>query len=408
MKPLADKIRPEKIEDFVGQSHLIGKNKIISSIIKSKKIPNMIIYGPPGTGKTSLANILSKQCNKSFYKLNGTTTNTDQIKQIIKETYNLSEHNGIILFIDELHFLSKKQQQIILEFIENGYITLIGSTTENINFSIVDSIISRCILINFKPLTSSDIKNKLINVIDENFKDYEFNEESIKYIANISNGDLRKALNILELCTITFNPNISITMDKIESLSQSTVNLSIKNKDNLYNNLSYLQKSIRGSDPNAASIALSLLIESGDLNSICRRLLVIASEDIGLAYPQAISIVKSCIDSAIMLGFPEAKIPLSQATILLATSPKSNTAYLAINRALEDVKKNQIEIPSYLCSNYSNNKINEKTKYLYPHDYPNNYIKQDYLPHKLKDKIYYNYGNNKFEQSIKNFWQKIK
>ena len=164
MKPLADKIRPEKIEDFVGQSHLIGKNKIISSIIKSKKIPNMIIYGPPGTGKTSLANILSKQCNKSFYKLNGTTTNTDQIKQIIKETYNLSEHNGIILFIDELHFLSKKQQQIILEFIENGYITLIGSTTENINFSIVDSIISRCILINFKPLTSSDIKNKLINV----------------------------------------------------------------------------------------------------------------------------------------------------------------------------------------------------------------------------------------------------
>ena len=408
MKPLADKVRPEKIEDFVGQSHLIGKNKIISSIIKSKKIPNMIIYGPSGTGKTSLANILSKHCNKSFYKINGTTTNTDEIKQIINETYNLSEHNGIVLFIDELHFLSKKQQQIILEFIENGYVTLIGSTTENINFSIINSIISRCILVKFEPLTSFDIENKLMNIINENFKNYDFRKDSIEYISHISNGDLRKALNILELCLITFEPNTTITTNEIESLSQSSINLSIKNQDNLYNSLSYLQKSIRGSDPDASLIALSLLINCGDLNSICRRLLVIASEDIGLAYPQAISIVKSCVDSALMLGFPEARIPLSQATILLATSPKSNTSYLAINKALEDIQKKQIEIPTHLCSNYSNNKINTNSEYLYPHNYPNNYIKQEYIPANLKGKVYYKYGNNKFEQSIKDFWQKIK
>lgn len=366
------------------------------------------MYGPPGTGKTSLANILSKHCNKSFYKINGTMTNTDEIKQIVNNACSISDHNGIILFIDEIHFLSKKQQQIILKFIENGYVNLIGSTTENINFSIVDSIISRCILIKFEPLTNFDIENKLINVINENFKNYDFRKDSIEYISYISNGDLRKALNILELCLITFEPNTTITTNEIESLSQSPINLSIKNQDNLYNSLSYLQKSIRGSDPDASLIALSLLINSGDLNSICRRLLVIASEDIGLAYPQAISIVKSCVDSALMLGFPEARIPLSQATILLATSPKSNTSYLAINKALEDIQRKQIEIPTHLCSNYSNNKINIKSEYIYPHNYPNNYVKQEYIPTNLKGRVYYKYGNNKFEQSIKDFWQKIK
>lgn len=408
MQPLADKLRPENLDDFIGQKHLIGKNKIISRIIESKKVPNMIIYGPSGTGKTSLANIISKQCNKPFYKVNGTNTNTDEIKKIINETYNFSGYKGIILYIDEIHFLSKKQQQIILEFIENGTVTLIGSTTENINFSIFKSILSRCVLIEFKPLDNNEITSKLKQVIDKHFEGYNFTHESINYISQICNGDFRRALNILELTTNTFDERTHITQNEIESLSQSTISLKNGSTDEYYNALSYLQKSIRGSNPDAASIALAILIHSGDIESICRRLLVIASEDIGLAYPQAISIVKSCVDSALMIGLPEARIPLAQATILLATLPKSNTAYSAINKALEDTKNTQIEIPLYLCSQQSNNQINQTKSYLYPHDYPNNYVKQDYMPTNLKNKTYYNYGNNKFEQSLKDYWQKIK
>lgn len=408
MQPLADKLRPDKLEDFIGQEHLVGKNKLINRIIESKKIPNMIIYGPPGTGKTSLVNIISKHCNKNFFKINGTTTNTEEIKKIINETYNLTGYNGIILYIDEIHFLSKKQQQIVLEFIENGSITLIGSTTENINFSIFSSILSRCILLEFKPLSFKTIKDGLRKIINNNFSDYTFSDNSISLMTEISNGDFRRALNILELAINTFEDTKKINSKSINSLYQIPTKINTKNKDNHYNCLSYLQKCIRGSDPDAASIALALLIDSGEIESICRRLLVIATEDIGMAYPQAISIVKSCVDSALFLGLPEARIPLSQATILLATLPKSNSSYLAINKSLNDVKTMPIEIPNYLCDSHSNIQINNSNPYMYPHDFPNNYVEQEYLPKNLISKKYYKYGNNKFEQSLKEYWKKIR
>lgn len=304
--------------------------------------------------------------------------------------------------------LSKKQQQIILEFIENGSITLIGSTTENINFSIFNSILSRCITLNFKPISQKEILNQLKNIISKHFSNYIFTNESIDLISKIACGDFRKALNILELTINTYNPTEEITINHIENLSQTYHIYTDNNSDNHYNNLSYLQKSIRGSDPNAASIALALLIKSGNLESICRRLLVIACEDIGLAHPQAISITKSCVDAALMIGFPEAKIPLSQAVIFLSILPKSNSSYLAINNAIKDIEYSNIEIPNYLCDSFSNKSIDSKQSYIYPHDYPHNYVKQNYMPKGFENKIYYTYGNNKFENSIKEYWNKIK
>ena len=408
MQPLADKLRPKSLKDFIGQEHLVGENKVLNKIIESKKIPNMIIYGPPGSGKTSIVNIIANECNKNFYKINGTTTNTEQIKNIIKDTYNFNGYDGIILYIDEIHFLSKKQQQIILEFIENGSITLIGSTTENINFSIFNSILSRCITLNFKPISQKEILNQLKNIISKHFLNYIFTNESIDLISKIACGDFRKALNILELTINTYNPTEEITINHIENLSQTYHIYTDNNSDNHYNNLSYLQKSIRGSDPNAASIALALLIKSGNLESICRRLLVIACEDIGLAHPQAISITKSCVDDALMIGFPEAKIPLYQAVIFLSILPKSNSSYLAINNAIKDIEYSNIEIPNYLCDSFSNKSIDSKQSYIYPHDYPHNYVKQNYMPKGFENKIYYTYGNNKFENSIKEYWNKIK
>lgn len=405
MQPLADKLRPKSIKDFIGQTHLIGEGKLLTRIIETKKIPNMIIYGPSGTGKTSIVNIIANECNKNFHKINATTTNTEQIKSIIKDTYNFTGHNGIILYIDEIHFLSKRQQQIILEFIENGSITLIGSTTENINFSILNSILSRCITINFKPIPKDEILKGLTSITKNFFKNHSFTDESLSIISEISCGDFRKALNILELSTNTYN-NKLINKNDIKNLFQ--INHLNENSDSHYNNLSYLQKTIRGSDPNAASLALALLIKSGNLESICRRLLIIACEDIGLAYPQAISITKSCIDSALMVGLPEARIPLSQAVIFLSTLPKSNSAYMAINNALKDIENTNVEIPSFLCDNFSNNYIINKQKYLYPHDFPNNYVKQNYMPKGFENKNYYNYNDNKYETLTKKYWDKIK
>ena len=383
MQPLADKLRPKTLEEFIGQEHLVGKGKLINKIIESGHIPNMIIYGPSGTGKTSIVNIIANQCNKNFYKINGTTTNTDEIKQIIKDTFNFKGYNGIILYIDEIHFLSKRQQQIILEFIENGSITLIGSTTENINFKIFNSILSRCITLNFKSLNEKVISSKLKKIISSEFPNYIFDEESTNLISKICCGDFRKALNILELAINTYNKNEKITKSQIENLNQLPIKLNDNSTD-------------------------YLLIESGDIESICRRLLVIACEDIGLAYPQAISIVKSCVDSALMLGLPEARIPLSQAVIFLSTLPKSNSSYKAINLALEEIKFRNIEIPNFLCDSNSNNSINNSQKYLYPHDFQHNYVKQNYMPKGFENKIYYNYGNNKYENSLKQYWSKLK
>jgi len=417
MRPLADRVRPIELNDIVGQSHIIGEGKLLNRMMQSKVIPNMIFYGPSGTGKTTIANILAKSSNKEFYKINGTNTNIDDIKRVIAQIGTLHTMNGILLYIDELHYLNKRQQQSILEYIENGDITLIGSTTENVNFSIFNALLSRCTIIEFKPLNTSDLIKGLKRVISlEKSRlniEITYEDKAIDYIAEVSAGDLRRTLNTVELIINTYaiyNPHeINIDIDKAIECSQSKIINYDRDGDGHYNLLSFFQKSIRGSDEQASVHALARLIKGGDLNSICRRLLVIASEDIGLAYPQAISIVKSCTDSAVQLGFPEARIPLAQATILLASLPKSNTAYMAINAALDDLDRIDVgQIPYNLCDSHSNSSIKNKGVYLYPHDYPNGYVKQQYMPDNIKNKTYYKYGNNKFEQSMKSYWDKIK
>ncbi len=417
MNPLADRIRPQKLDDIVGQEHIIGDKKLLNRIVASKTLPNMIFYGPSGTGKTTVANIIANSSNKKFYKLNGTSAKIDDIKEVISQIGTLLTLDGILLYIDEIHYLTKRQQQAILEYIENGDITLIGSTTENVNFTIFSALLSRCSTIEFKALTVTDIVGGLKRTIELEKqrlrKEITYEDTALDYIGEVSGGDFRRALNTLELIINTYSiydpDHLFIDIDKAVECSQSKIMKFDRDGDGHYNALSYLQKSIRGSDQQASVHALGRLIKGGDLNSICRRLLVITTEDIGLAYPQAITIVKACVDSAFQLGFPEARIPLAQATLLLASLPKSNTAYMAINDALNDLENTDVgQIPLHLCDTHSNSAIKNNKEYKYPHSYPNNYIKQQYMPDNIKNKIYYEYGQNKFEQSIKNYWDKIK
>lgn len=417
MRPLADRVRPMNLNEIVGQSHVIGKDKLLDRIIKSGIVPNMIFFGPSGTGKTTVANIIAKSSNKKFFKLSGTSANIDDIKNVISQIGTFDTMNGILLYIDELHYLTKRQQQSILEYIENGDITLVGSTTENVNFSIFNALLSRSTIIEFKALHTDDIIKGLKRALSLEKKRLNikitYENDVLNYIAEVAGGDLRRSLNTVELIINTYaiynSDEINIDMKKAIECSQSKITHYDRDGDGHYNLLSFLQKSIRGSDEQASIHALARLIKSGDLSSICRRLLVIASEDIGLAYPQAISIVKACTDSALQLGLPEARIPLAQATILLASSPKSNSAYEAIDAALADLDKVDVgQIPCHLCSTYSNSFIRNKAAYLYPHDYDNNYVKQQYMPENIKHKTYYKYGNNKFEQSIKSYWNKVK
>lgn len=417
MQPLADRIRPETISDIVGQEHVVGKGKLLNRIVASGIIPNMIFYGPSGIGKTTIAHIIANSSKKKFYKLNGTNANLDDIKQVVSQIGMLTTLNGILLYIDELHYLNKRQQQSVLEYIENGNITLIGSTTENINFSIFNSLLSRCSTIEFKPLTINNIIEGLRRAISVEEKrlniKIQYEADVLKYISEVSGGDLRRALNTLELIMNTHliynTEELVIDMEKARDCAQSKIMYFDRDGDGHYNLLSYLQKSIRGSDPQASIHALARLIKGGDLNAICRRLLVIACEDIGLAYPQAISIVKACVDAALQIGFPEAKIPLAQATLLLASLPKSNSSYVAIADALKDIETIDIgKIPNYLCDSHSNESVKNSSEYLYPHNYPNHYVIQQYLPDSLKNKKYYVFGDNKFEQSLKDYWDKVK
>ncbi|HZK37689.1 MAG TPA: replication-associated recombination protein A [Clostridia bacterium] len=417
MKPLADRIRPTNLDEIVGQDHVIGKNKLLNRLLESNMVPNMIFFGPSGTGKTTVADIIARAFNKKFFKLNGTNANIDDIKNIISQIGTFGTMNGILLYIDELHYLTKRQQQPILEHIENGDITLIGSTTENVNFSIFNALLSRSTIIEFKALHTDDIIKGLKRALSLEEKrlaiEITYEDSALNYIAEVAGGDLRRALNTIELIINTYaiyNPDkIDIDIEKAIECSQSKITHYDRDGDNHYNLLSFFQKSIRGSDEQACIHALARLIKGGDLNSICRRLLVIASEDIGLAYPQAISIVKACTDSALQLGLPEARIPLAQATILLASLPKSNSAYRAIDAALADLEKIDVgHIPYNLCDTHSNSFIKNKSAYLYPHDYPDSYVEQQYMPENIKHRIYYEHGNNKFEQSIKSYWSKIK
>lgn len=420
MKPLPDRIRPEKFEDVFGQEHILGEGKILHRILKSKMIPNMIFYGPPGTGKTTVANIIASKTNKKLYKLNATTASLSDVKEVIESLNTLMAREGVLLYLDEIQNFNKKQQQSLLQFMENGSITLIASTTENPYFYVYNAILSRSIIFEFKPLKNEDIvkaMKRALQIVQSEFESTAINieEEALEYSANVSGGDIRKALNSLEIAIFSTpkneEGNINVDISIMKECTQKNIFKYDKNGDNHYDILSAFQKSIRGSDPDAASLYLAMLIKGGDLKSICRRLLVIAAEDIGLAYPQAISIVKSCTDAALEIGFPEARIPLSEATILLATAPKSNSAIKAIDTALSELDNTNIgELPVYLRDgHYEGAKaLGRMQNYKYPYDYKNNYVKQQYLPDKVKDKKYYIYGENKLEQTSKNYWDRIK
>ena len=420
MKPLADLVRPTELDEVCGQEHILGKNKILDRIIKSGHISNMIFYGPPGTGKTTVANIIARKAGKRFYKLNATNASLKDIQDITKELDTFLGMNGVVLYLDEIQNFNKKQQQSLLEYIEDGRITLIASTTENPYFYIFKAILSRSTIFEFKPVGEEDIKKALDRAITLRSK--EFNEisvkvthEAIEYLAAYCNGDVRKALNGLEVALNSTKPNddkeIVIDLEVVKDSTQSKVIAFDMDGDAHYDILSAFQKSIRGSDADAAIHYLARLIKGGDLISICRRLQVIAAEDIGLAYPQAALIVKSLVDSARELGFPEARIPLAEATILLATSPKSNSSYVAIDRALDDLENITIDdIPMHLKdAHYGGaSKLGRGIEYKYPHKYENHYVKQQYLPDNIKNKVYYEYGDNKIEKTMKEYWSRIK
>lgn len=413
MRPLADLMRPSKLEDFVGQNQILQEGKPLYNLIKSKNICNCIFYGPPGTGKTTLANIMANYVDKKFYKLNATTASVKDIQDITNNMDNLLSYNGVVLYIDELQHFNKKQQQALLEFIEDGRITLIASTTENPYFVIHKAIISRCNIFSFEPLKTTEIiigLNKSLEKLISEGVEVKYSQEALKYIGEISQGDYRKAYNVLELAINSQVKNVrEITTEYIESLNQSSMR-SDSSGDEFYNLLSALQKSIRGSDPNAAIHYLARLIKGGNLTAIVRRISVIAAEDIGLAFPNALSIINSGIELALKTGFPEARIILSEMVIYLATLPKSNSAYLAIENAMNDLENiNFGDVPMHLKdAHYAGAAKLGVGGYKYPHDYRNHYIEQEYLPKELKGKIYYEEQHNKYEESIKSYWAAIK
>lgn len=412
--PLADRIRPTTLENVVGQSHLIGKNRPLARVIESGKIPNMIFYGPSGVGKTTIARIIADSANMRLHKLNGTSASTADIKSIVSEIDTFLGSSGILLYLDEIQYLNKKQQQSLLEYIENGSITLIASTTENPYFYVYNAILSRSTVFEFKPVSPEELEKAVRRgfeeISKENRTEYIVDDEAVKYISRGCGGDVRKCLNTVELCALSAE-NGRVDLALASELTQRSNMRYDRDGDQHYDLLSALQKSIRGSDADAAIHYAARLMAAGDIISLSRRLLVIASEDIGLAYPQAVPIVKACVDSAMQLGLPEARIPLAEAVVLLATSPKSNSAYLAINAALADVENGFTgDFPRHLQNVHCDGEgaAIKGQHYLYPHDYPNHYVEQQYLPDCIKDKKYYEYGSNKHEQAAKEYWDKIK
>ncbi|MDD3839787.1 MAG: replication-associated recombination protein A [Clostridia bacterium] len=419
-KPLAERIRPSNIEDVVGQKHLLGEGKILKRMLLSGMITNMIFYGPPGTGKTTVANIIANETNKRFYKLNATNASVKDIKNIINDLQGIEGSRGVLLYLDEIQNFNKKQQQSLLEFVENGMITLIASTTENPYHYVYKALLSRSNVFEFKLLDKTDIKKGLaraLEIIKEDLSNFKviLDSDAFDMIAAIGGGDLRRALNILELAVYTTHPDeqgkIKINVDIIELCAQNKILNYDKFGDSHYDILSAFQKSIRGSDPDASVHYLARLVMAGDIISICRRLMVIASEDIGMAYPMASVIVKSCVDSAMQLGLPEARIPLAHATLVLATAPKSNSAITAVDNALSDLETKDVgDIPLHLKdAHYDGAQALGRGKdYLYPHDFNNNYVKQQYLPDNIRKVKYYIPGDNKFENRAAGFLSKLK
>ncbi len=403
MKPLADRLRPQSLDEVVGQTHLVGKNGIIRKIASSGNIPNMVFYGPPGVGKTTVASILAKMTDKKLFKLNGTSAGSGDIKDIIAELDTFMAPDGVLLYLDEIQYFNKKQQQLLLQYMENGKLTLIASTTENPYFYVYPALLSRSTVFEFKSITD----NELVPLIKRAFESMECEapDEVITHVAFSSGGDARKAVSTVELLCLCGD----ITLDTAKEVTQKSAVKYDKEGDSHYDLLSAFQKSIRGSDENAALHYLARLVAAGDLPAICRRLSVIAAEDIGLAYPSAITVTNACVETALRLGFPEARIPLAEAVILLATAPKSNSAICGIDAALERLNGDCGEIPMHLRdTHYSGAEKLDRGGYKYPHSFENSWVKQQYLPDKIKDDVYYTYGENKIEQATKAYWDKIK
>ncbi len=413
--PLADRIRPETLDNIVGQRHLLGEGKALRNIIQSGTIPNLIFYGPSGTGKTTLASIIAKQTNKRLYRLNATNASISDIKDMVSELNTLAAPNGILLYLDEIQYFNKKQQQSLLEYLESGDITMIASTTENPYFYVYNAVISRCTVFEFKSVSAADIEQAVQRAFrvlaEEAGVSYQLEDGVSMAIARASGGDVRKSINTVELCALSCGPDAVITLDLVEQLTQKSSMRYDRAGDDHYDILSAFQKSLRGSDPDAALHYLARLLSAGDLPSAIRRLMVCACEDVGLAYPQIIPIVKNACDIALQVGLPEARIPLADAVVLVATSPKSNSAYLAYGAAEADVQSGNFgAIPRRLQNKHFDGEDNPNKGqfYLYPHDYPNHWVKQQYLPDAMKDAVYYTPGENKVEQAAKAYWDAIK
>ena len=416
-QPLADLLRPKSLDDVFGQDHILGEGAILRRLIDSGKIPNMVFYGPSGTGKTTVANIIADQTQRKLFKLNATTASTADIREIVAQLDTFMAPNGILLYLDEIQSFNKRQQQSLLEYIENGKITLIASTTENPYFYVFNAILSRSTVFEFKQIGSDAVlkavKRAVSYLEERNALKAVPEEGALEYIAGACGGDIRKAMNAVEVLFSAGVPSgdrLPLTLADAKAVTQKSALRADRDGDNHYDLLSALQKSIRGSDPDAACHYLARLLEAGQMQSACRRLMVIAAEDVGLAYPMIIPIVKSCVDMALMLGMPEARIPLGDAAILMATSPKSNSGHVALDMALEDVRKGKGgDYPRHLQNVHADTYTMEREQgYRYPHDYPGHWVEQQYLPDALVGTRYYEYGPNKLEQSAKQYWDSIK